>query len=123
MVPRVNNGRSGGCLYPPFDRLQIRPVPRFVACYAELAIVAMPSAGRNMGIAGNLATMSVVDLLQFLETGQKSGVLRVSRESVTKEIFLEKVFIIGSISTDPKEYFSQFLLHYGKIDEPQLRLA
>ena len=43
-----------------------------------------------MGIVGNLATMSVVDLLQFLETGQKSGVLRVSHESVTKEIFLEK---------------------------------
>jgi len=76
-----------------------------------------------MGIAGNLATMSVVDLLQFLETGQKSGVLRVSRESVTKEIFLENGFIIGSTSTDPKEYFGQFLLHYGKIDEPQLRLA
>ena len=91
---------------------------------SELAIVAMLSAGRkNMGIAGNLATMSVVDLLQFLETGQKSGVLRVSRESVTKEIFLEKGFIIGSTSTDPKEYFGQFLLHYGKIDEPQLRLA
>jgi len=76
-----------------------------------------------MGIAGNLATMSVVDLLQFLETGQKSGVLRVSRESVTKEIFFEKGSIIGSTSTDPKEYFGQFLLHYGKIDESQLRLA
>jgi len=76
-----------------------------------------------MGIGGNLATMSVVDLLQFLETGQKSGVLRVSRESVTKEIFLEKGSIIGSTSTDPKEYFGQFLLHYGKIDEPQLRVA
>ena len=76
-----------------------------------------------MGIAGNLATMSVADLLQFLETGQKFGVLRVSRESVTKEIFFEKGFIIGSTSTDPKEYFGQFLLHYGKIDEAQLRLA
>ena len=76
-----------------------------------------------MGIAGTLATMSVADLLQFLETGQKSGVLRVSRESVTKEIFLEKGSIIGSTSTDPKEYFGQFLLHYGKIDEAQLRLA
>ena len=76
-----------------------------------------------MGIAGNLATMSVADLLQFLETGQKSGVLRVSRESVTKEIFFEKGSIIGSTSTDPKEYFGQFLLHYGKIDESQLRLA
>jgi hypothetical protein len=76
-----------------------------------------------MGIAGSVATMSVADLLQFLETGQKSGVLRVSRESVTKEIFFEKGSIIGSTSTDPKEYFGQFLLHYGKIDEAQLRLA
>ena len=76
-----------------------------------------------MGLAGSLATMSIVDLLQFFETGQKSGVLSVSRESVTKEVFLEKGSIIGSTSTDPKEYFGQFLLHYGKIDEPQLRLA
>lgn len=76
-----------------------------------------------MGIAGNLETMSMTDLLQFLETGQKSGVLRVSRESISKEIFFEKGAIIGSTSTDPKEYFGQFLLHYGKIDESQLRLA
>ena len=76
-----------------------------------------------MGIAGDLATMSIAELLQFLETGQKSGVLRVGRESVSKEIFFEKGSIIGSTSTDPKEYFGQFLLHYGKIDEAQLRLA
>jgi len=67
--------------------------------------------------------MSIADLLQFLETGQKSGVLRLNRESVTKEIFFEKGSIVGSTSTDPKEYFGQFLLHYGKIDEAQLRLA
>jgi hypothetical protein len=76
-----------------------------------------------MGIAGNLATMSVMDLLQFLETGLKSGILKISRENVTKEIFFEKGTIVGSTSNDPKEYFGQFLLHYGKIDEPQLRLA
>ena len=76
-----------------------------------------------MGIAGDLATMSIAELLQFLETGQKSGVLRVGRESISKEIFFEKGSIIGSTSTDPKEYFGQFLLHYGKIDEAQLRLA
>jgi len=76
-----------------------------------------------MGIAGNLATMSVMDLLQFLETGLKSGILKVSRENITKEIFFEKGTIVGSTSNDPKEYFGQFLLHYGKIDEPQLRLA
>ena len=49
-----------------------------------------------MGIAGNLATMSVMDLLQFLETGLKSGILKISRENVTKEIFFEKGTIVGS---------------------------
>jgi len=87
------------------------------------AVTLLMSGRRNMGIAGSLATMSIADLLQFLETGQKSGVLRLNRESVTKEIFFEKDSIVGSTSTDPKEYFGQFLLHYGKIDEAQLRLA
>jgi len=76
-----------------------------------------------MAIAGNLATMGMAELLPFLETGQKSGVLSVRRESVSKEIFFEKGSIIGSTSTDPKEYFGQFLLHYGKIDEAQLQSA
>ena len=76
-----------------------------------------------MGIVGNLETMSISDLLQFLENGMKSGILKVSQEKINKEIFFEKGLIIGSTSNDPKEYFGQFLLHYGKIDEFQLKSA
>ena len=74
-----------------------------------------------MSIVGSLATMNVADLLQFLEVGQKSGILRVRHEKITKMIFFEKGIIVGSSSNDPKEYFGQFLLHYGKIDETGLK--
>ncbi|MFN8006986.1 MAG: DUF4388 domain-containing protein [Terriglobia bacterium] len=74
-----------------------------------------------MSIVGSLATMNVADLLQFLEVGHKSGILKVSHENITKMIYFQNGIIAGSSSNDPKEYFGQFLLHYGKIDESGLK--
>ena len=75
------------------------------------------------GIEGNLATMSVSDLLQFLAVGRKTGKLRFERAKIVKEVYLEEGIIIGATSNDPKEYLGQLLIHYGKLDEPQLRAA
>ena len=75
------------------------------------------------GIQGNLATMSVSDLLQFLAVGRKSGKLRFDRAKIVKEVYLEGGLIIGATSNDPKEYLGQLLIHYGKLDEPKLRAA
>jgi hypothetical protein len=75
------------------------------------------------GIQGNLATMSVSDLLQFLAVGRKSGRLKFDRAKIVKEVYLESGLIIGATSNDPKEYLGQLLIHYGKLDEPQLRAA
>jgi hypothetical protein len=75
------------------------------------------------GIQGNLSTMSVSDLLQFLATSRKSGRLRFDRGKLIKEVYLENGLIIGANSNDPKEYLGQLLIHYGKLDEPQLRAA
>src|ERR1700686_1038996 len=76
-----------------------------------------------MGIRGTLNTMSVSDLLQFLSSGRKTGTLKLGRGSIVKHIYLEDGFIVGSSSNNPKEYLGQVLLHYGKIDEPQLQTA
>lgn len=76
-----------------------------------------------MGIHGTLNTMSVSDLLQFLATGRKTGTLKLGRGSIVKQIYLENGFIVGSNSNDPREYFGQALLHYGKLDESQLQAA
>jgi hypothetical protein len=75
------------------------------------------------GIQGNLSTMSVSDLLQFLATSRKTGRLRFDRAKIIKEIFLDNGVIVGANSNDPKEYLGQLLIHYGKLDESQLRAA
>src|SRR3989454_9051651 len=76
-----------------------------------------------MGINGNLTTMSVSDLLQFLAAGRKTGTLKFDRGKVVKQIYMHDGLIVGSNSNDPKEYFGQLLIHYGKLDESQLQAA
>ncbi len=76
-----------------------------------------------MGISGNLSTMHVSDLLQFMATGWKTGMLKFERGKIVKEIYFDKGQIIGSHTNDPKEYLGQLLIHYGKLDEAQLRTA
>ena len=67
--------------------------------------------------------MSVPDLLQFVAGGRKTGKLRFNRAKIVKEVYLENGLIIGATSNDPKEYLGQLLIHYGKLDEAQLRAA
>src|SRR5262245_8100537 len=76
-----------------------------------------------MAIQGTLKTMSLTDLLQFLAAGRKSGTLRFDRGNVSKQVFFENGLIVGSKSNDPREYLGQVLLHYGKVDDSQLREA
>ncbi|HVQ39884.1 MAG TPA: DUF4388 domain-containing protein [Pyrinomonadaceae bacterium] len=76
-----------------------------------------------MGISGNLSTMHVSDLLQFMASGRKTGMLKFDRGKIVKEIYFDKGLIIGSHTNDPKEYLGQLLIHYGKLDEAKLRTA
>src|SRR3989442_1207441 len=76
-----------------------------------------------MAIHGNLTTMSVPDLLQFLASGKKTGTLKFARDKIIKQIHFENGVIVGSTSNDPKEYLGQVLIHYGKLDEAQLQVA
>lgn len=49
--------------------------------------------------------------------------LKLDRGKIVKQIYFEKGLIIGSHTNDPKEYLGQLLIHYGKLDESQLRAA
>lgn len=75
------------------------------------------------GIQGDLSTMNVSDLLQFLAVGRKTGMLRFDRGKIVKQIYFENGIIVGSNSTDPRDYLGQLLIHYGKLDESQLKAA
>jgi Domain of unknown function (DUF4388) len=76
-----------------------------------------------VAIQGTLKTMSLTDLLQFLAAGRKSGTLKFDRGKITKQVYFKNGLIVGSKSNDPREYLGQVLLHYGKVDEIQLKIA
>jgi hypothetical protein len=76
-----------------------------------------------MGISGNLKTMELAELLQWLDQGRKTGTLVVDDGSVEKRIFFRGGKIISAASTDPKEYLGHFLVGHGYITEAQLAEA
>src|SRR3954471_17273231 len=76
-----------------------------------------------MAIQGTLTTMSLTDLLQFVAAARKTGTLRFDHAKITKQIYFKNGKIVGSKSNDPREYLGQVLLHYGKVDEIQLKVA
>jgi hypothetical protein len=76
-----------------------------------------------MAIKGTLETMHMTDLLQFLAAGRKSGTLKFDHGKITKQVYFKNGMIVGSKSNDPREYLGQVLLHYGKVDDSQLKAA
>ncbi|HJT66496.1 MAG TPA: DUF4388 domain-containing protein [Pyrinomonadaceae bacterium] len=76
-----------------------------------------------MAIQGTLKTMSLTDLLQFLAAGRKSGTLKFDHGKITKQVYFKNGLIVGSKSNDPREYLGQVLLHYGKVNDAQLKAA
>jgi len=76
-----------------------------------------------MSLAGDFATMPLPDLLQWLSLSQKTGILILQRGEVVKEIYFRSGKIVSSSSNDPREYFGQFLLAYGKLTEDDLLYA
>ncbi len=76
-----------------------------------------------MGISGNLQTMVLPELLQWLSMGQKSGTLVIDNGDVEKKVFFKKGAILSSASTDPKEYLGCFLSSHGYLPVEQIEEA
>ncbi len=76
-----------------------------------------------MSLLGDFATMPLPDLLQWMAISQKTGILLLQRRDIVKEIYFRLGKIVASASNDPREYFGQFLLSYGKIAEEDLMRA
>lgn len=78
-----------------------------------------------MGIQGNLKTMALPDVLQWLTNARGTGVLHVRHRArgITKRIFFRDGTILSTASSDPREYLGQFLLSRGLISEEQLNMA
>lgn len=76
-----------------------------------------------MSIAGNLITMDLAELLQWLSQSRKTGTLVINNGKVEKRLFLREGRIVSSASSDPKEYLGHFLVSQSLINERQLDAA
>jgi hypothetical protein len=76
------------------------------------------------GIQGNLETMPLSDVLQWLAQGNKTGVLQIrSARGITKKVYFLRGRVLSSASSDPREYLGQFLISRGLLTEEQLNMA
>ncbi|MGE5277401.1 MAG: DUF4388 domain-containing protein [Acidobacteriota bacterium] len=76
-----------------------------------------------MGISGNLNTMQLSELLQWLSLGQKTGTLLIEGRGVEKRIYFQNGRINSSSSSDQREYLGHFLVSHGYITEEELKMA
>jgi hypothetical protein len=73
-----------------------------------------------MSLIGNLRTMSLPDILQWVAIGRKTGTLHLEHRSIQKRIAFRDGTIATSWSTDPRESLGQFLIREGCVSEEQL---
>src|SRR3972149_226524 len=73
-----------------------------------------------MGLTGNLRTMDLPEILQWVSRGRKTGTLRIERRSVQKQVMFQGGDIFSSTSNDPKEYLGQYLIREQLLSEEQL---
>lgn len=76
-----------------------------------------------MGLRGNLKTMSVPEIMRFVQSSNFTGTVEVVRGSIWKRIYFEKGKIISAGSSDPSEYLGHYLISQGRITEEQLATA
>jgi hypothetical protein len=76
-----------------------------------------------MSISGNLKTMALAELLQWLAEGQKTGTLRLDNGEVEKKLHFFEGRVISTSSTDPKEFLGHFLVSHGYMTEDELAKA
>ncbi len=77
-----------------------------------------------MGLQGNLKTIVLSDVLQWISTSRKTGILHIrGTQGVTKRIFFRSGLICSTASSDPREYLGHFLISRGYLTEDQLNKA
>jgi hypothetical protein len=76
-----------------------------------------------MGIVGNLKTMQLEELLQWLSLSKKTGTLEINHDALSKKIYFRDGLIVSSSSNRPEEYLGHFLVSHGLISDDALAEA
>jgi hypothetical protein len=77
-----------------------------------------------LSLRGNLNTMPLPDVMQWLAQGRKTGILHVrSADGIGKKVYFKQGDVLSTASSSPREYLGQFLISRGYISEEQLNRA
>lgn len=76
-----------------------------------------------MALYGDFRSFPVTDLLQWVESSRKTGVIEIEQRHIKKAIVCREGRIVACTSDDPSTRLGQSLLAQGKITESQLQDA
>src|SRR5262245_21732129 len=76
-----------------------------------------------MPVQGNLATMALAEILQWLGNARKTGTLSIERNKVEKRILVRDGRVIACSSQEPADMLGHYLVSRGRISEEVLRAA
>jgi hypothetical protein len=76
-----------------------------------------------VGITGNLKTMQLGELLQWLSLGNKTGTLLIDGHGIEKRVSFQDGRIASTSSSAEREYLGHFLVSHGFITEEELKMA
>jgi uncharacterized protein DUF4388 len=75
------------------------------------------------GLSGNLSTMPLPDLLQWIGQGRKTGALVLQRGSLVKRLYFRDGDVVSSASNEPREFLGQIMVSQQLISEARLKEA
>jgi len=73
-----------------------------------------------MSIAGNLRTMVLADLLQWLSASGKTGTLVIDGPEYTKRLYFRQGTVVAVASDNPREMLGYYLVGWGHLSEEEL---
>ena len=76
-----------------------------------------------MSLSGNLKTMDLAELLQWVAIGRKTGALAFVKDKTKNYIVFREGSIISSGSNEPTYQLGQYLLFQGKLTESDFKRA
>ncbi len=74
-----------------------------------------------MGVSGSIRTMSVADLLDWIDRRELKGMVTLTHGHLTRRLRVAWGCVAGAESDNPAEYLAQVLLNAGAVGEEQLR--
>ena len=85
-------------IYKPF--LEEEVAARIDTIVQEMEVIHQIHKMSEHGFTGNLAEMNLVDLIQTLELGQKSGIIRLNRKDEEGIVYIDKGNVIDATIED-----------------------